>query len=145
MRLDPDNPVVQLCVDGMQAEAAGELDTARELFQQAWDARLDDVDACVAAHYLARRQTTAEDVLLWNQRALDHANAAGDERVRGFYPSLYLNMGWSCEQLGRSGEAQRWYVLAAGALEELDGGDAAYGEVVRDGVVAGLRRLAAAG
>lgn len=142
MQLDPENPVVALCVEGMQAEAAGELDVAREYFQQAWDARLDDVDACVAAHYVARQQTSADDVLLWNRRALHHAEAAGRERLAGFYPSLYLNMGWSHEQLDQPREARHWYVLAAGALEEL--GDDAYGDVVRDGVLRGLQRLGAA-
>lgn len=143
VKLDPDNPVVQLCSEGMQAEAQGDLDMARELFQQAWDARLDDVDACVAAHYVARHQTTAADVLLWNERALEHADAVGDERVRGFYPSLYLNLGWAHEQLERPREAQRFYVLAAGAQEEL--GDDAYGDVVRDGVRRGLQRIAGVG
>lgn len=141
--MDPDNPVVRLCAEGMQAEGRGDLEAAKALFEQAWEARDDDYDASVAAHYVARHQESAADVLLWNERALEHADAVGDERVRGFYPSLYLNLGWAHEQLERPREAQRFYVLAAGAQEEL--GDDAYGDVVRDGVRRGLQRIAGVG
>ncbi len=43
---------------------------------------------------------TPNNVYAWNQRALDHANAVSDDRVKEFYPSLYLNMGQSFELLG---------------------------------------------
>jgi len=48
--MDPENPVVRLCVKGMQAESEGRAEAARALFRQAWDARGDDYEACVAAH-----------------------------------------------------------------------------------------------
>src|SRR3712207_4675760 len=106
--MDPDNPVVRLCAEGMQAEFARRPDDARALFQQAWEARRSDYDACVAAHFLARQQPTPEDALLWNRRALDHAAAVEDEaEVRGFYPSLYLNLAHSHEMLGALEEARR--------------------------------------
>jgi hypothetical protein len=44
---------------------------------------------------------------------LNHANAVTDERVKEFYPSLYLNMGQAYENLGNPVEAQRYYKLAA--------------------------------
>jgi tetratricopeptide (TPR) repeat protein len=140
--MHPDNPVVALCAQGMQAEAEGDLDAAGALFEQAWEARSDDFEACVAAHYVARHQTTAVGVLEWNRRALEHADAVGDERVAGFYPSLYLNLGWAHEQLDEPREARRFYVLAAGSAEEL--ADYSYGDMVRGGVAAGLQRIAGA-
>ena len=111
--MDLDNPVIQLCVQGTQAEFRGEIDLARTLYQQAWAAAQDDFEACVAAHYVARHQESPEQRLHWNQIALDRANAVRDGRVQAFYPSLYLNMGQSYELLGSADEAQRYYALAA--------------------------------
>jgi hypothetical protein len=50
--MNPDNPVVRLCAEGMNAEGEGRPDEAKRLFQQAWDESTDDFQACVAAHYL---------------------------------------------------------------------------------------------
>jgi tetratricopeptide (TPR) repeat protein len=111
--MDLTNPVMQLCIEGTQAEFRGQIDKARSLYQRAWAAAQDDFDACVAAHYMARHQDDPEKRLYWNQMALERANAAADERVREFYPSLYLNMGRSYELLGDQDAAQRYYDLAA--------------------------------
>lgn len=111
--MDLNNPVVKLCAEGTRAEFAGRTDDARNLFMQAWEASKDDYDACVAAHYVARYQTSPQDTLHWNQEALARADAVGDDRVRSFYPSLYLNMGHSHEVLGNQAEARRYYELAA--------------------------------
>ena len=67
----------------------------------------------VAAHYVARHQPHPEDVLHWNQVALDCAIAVGDESVESIYPSLYVNLGSSYEVLGQQSEARRYYDLAA--------------------------------
>jgi hypothetical protein len=113
MNMDPDNPVVKLCIEGTQAEFAGRIGEARILYIQAWKASRDDYEACIAAHYVARYQDSPEETLRWNQEALNRADAVRDERVREFYPSLYLNMGSSFEALGNQVEAQRYYDLAA--------------------------------
>ena len=139
--MDPENQVVTLCVAGMQAEQAGRLEDARRLFARAWAAHQDPYEACIAAHYVARHQEEAASVLHWNQLALDYADAVGDERVAGFYPSLYLNLGWSHEQLGNWMEAQRYYDLAAEGVDLLPAGS--YREVVAQGVAAGRERLGA--
>jgi tetratricopeptide (TPR) repeat protein len=110
--------VIRLCIEGTRAEFEGRVRDARTLYLRAWEAAQDDYEACVAAHYVARHQERPEDELRWNQEALARANAAcaepgGEERVRSFYPSLYLNMGHSYERLGDQAEAQRYYGLAA--------------------------------
>lgn len=64
--IDIDNQVVKLCVEGMQAEAEGRFADARTCFEQAWDVRQNDFDACIAAHYMARHQDTLERILHWN-------------------------------------------------------------------------------
>jgi hypothetical protein len=111
--MDLDNPVIQLCVEGTQAEFRGEIDTACALYAQAWEAAEDDFEACVAAHYVARHQADPLQRLHWNQVALDRANAVGDSRVVEFYPSLFMTMGQSFELLGNQEEARRYYALAA--------------------------------
>jgi hypothetical protein len=137
--MNPDNPIVKLCVEGMQAEGAGRPDDARALFTQAWDACTDDWEACIAAHYLARHQPTPEDTLRWNQEALDRAKLVTDDRVHGFFPSLYLNLGHSHEQFGTLAEARRFYGLAAAESAALP--EDRYGGIVRQGVENGRRRV----
>jgi tetratricopeptide (TPR) repeat protein len=111
--MDLNNPVVKLCADGTRAEFEGRLDDARSLFMQAWKESKDNYDACVAAHYVARHQESPQDTLHWNQEALARADGVGDDRVRSFYPSLYVNLGHSYEVLGHQAEAKRYYQLAA--------------------------------
>jgi hypothetical protein len=130
------NPVVQLCAQGMMTG-----DPA--LFEQAWEARSDDFDACVAAHYLARHQPDPAAALEWNLRALGHADAAGAERVRGFYPSLHLNLAKAYEDAGDLAAAARHYELAGEAARELP--DDGYSAMIRRGVGSGRARVAAAG
>ena len=110
--MDLSNPVIQLCINGTRAEFEHRIDEARVLYQQAWEAHTDDYDACIAAHYVARFQDSAEEYLRWNQLALKHANAVNDGRVKDFYPSLYLSLGRSYELVGDQSEAQRYYDLA---------------------------------
>jgi hypothetical protein len=140
--MDPDNPVVKLCAQGMEAELAGRPVEARDLFVRAWEARRDDYDACVAAHFVARHQPTPEETLRWNQEALDRAGAVGGDRVSGFYPSLYLNLGHSHEQMGALDEARRCYALAAACAGTLPPGP--YTDTVRDGITRGQARVAPA-
>ena len=111
--IDPQNPIIQLCIAGTQAEFQGQVEQARELYLQAWQLAGDDYEACIAAHYLARFQDNPAETLRWNREALRRAEAVEYERVASFYPSLYLNMGHSHELLGEQAEAEKYYALAA--------------------------------
>jgi hypothetical protein len=113
MKMNLNNPVIQLCMEGSRAEFEHRLEDARALYQQAWEARTDDYEACIAAHYVARFQESPEESLRWNRLALMYADAVYDERVKDFHPSLYLNLGQAHELLGEPVEAQRYYNLAA--------------------------------
>jgi hypothetical protein len=119
--MDLENPVIKFCVEGTQAEFQGQIDKARSLYQQAWEAVQNDYDACIAAHYMARHQENLNDRLSWNQLALDRANLVKDGSIQDFYPSLYLNMGQSFELLGNDVEAKRYFDLAAnlGAIHRM--------------------------
>jgi tetratricopeptide (TPR) repeat protein len=138
--IDPADPVVGLCAAGMQAEGAGDIDAARSLFEQAWDTATTEYQGCIAAHYMARNQRDPADTLKWNERCLTLANAVGDESVAGFYPSAYLNIGSTLEQLGRWQAAEEAYVEAEEVLSRL--GDDGYGRLVRDAVARGRARVA---
>jgi hypothetical protein len=110
--MDAENPVIRLCVAVTRSEFAGNLQEARNLAWLAWQARTDDYEACIAAHYVARYQESKHEVLRWNQRALEHARAANDGSCEAFYPSLYLNLGRAYENLGDEVAAQLYYTLA---------------------------------
>jgi hypothetical protein len=123
--MDFDNPVIQLCIEGTQAEFFGQVDRARILYQKAWGSVRDDFDACVAAHYMARQQVDPNDIFHWNQLALQKALSLTDHRAVSFLPSLYLNMGQSYELLGNMEEANRYYELASdlGVLHQMNGNE----------------------
>jgi hypothetical protein len=138
--VDPDNPVVKLCVAGMQAEGRGDFENARTHFSEAWKKASDDFERCIAAHYVARHQATPEETLRWNETALECAVAVGGARVADFYPSLFLNLGHSHEKLGNRAAAKRFYDLAAARADQLP--TDRYGKIVRDGAAAGKNRMA---
>jgi hypothetical protein len=141
--MDPDNPVVRLCAAAFAFGRHARGADAKALFEQAWEASRDDFEACIAAHYVARHQATPEATFEWNERALHRAQAAGDERARDFFPSLYLNYAHSLERLGRTHEACTYYGLAAERLDALPPGG--YAQLVRGGVTAGQRRTRSGG
>lgn len=138
--MDPNNPIVKLCVEGMQAEAAGKAAEARLLFIKAWEQKQNDFEACIAAHYVARHQESPQDTLTWNQIALDWATRLEGEEIDTFYPSLCLNLGKSHEDMGNLQTARKYYELAASAASAL--AQNRYGNTVRDAIARGLHRVA---
>jgi tetratricopeptide (TPR) repeat protein len=137
---DPENIVVQLCAQGMQAEAEGRDVRARDLFLQAWEAAEDDYDACIAAHYLARHQPTPQETLRWNQECLTQADKVGDERVRGFYASLHGNMARAHRDLGQIEQAGEHFESAAKHIDDVPAGP--HQQWLRYRIAAGLRATA---
>ena len=113
--MDPTNPVVVLCAAGMEREGVPE--EARPLFEQAWEARRDDWDASVAAHFLARHQPTAEATLHWNAVAVRHAELVGDGRANEMFASLYLNL---ADSYANTGDVKSAVAAIETALERLE-------------------------
>jgi hypothetical protein len=138
--IDPENQVVRYCAEGMEREQEGRHEEASRLFMLAWDQSKDAFERSIAAHYVARHQTTPERTLHWNQESLISADAVGDDRVRDFYPSLYLNLGKSHEDLGNLKEARRFYALAADRIGCLP--ESPLADTVRRGVMNGMKRTA---
>lgn len=113
----------------------GDTSAAMELFEQAWAARQDDYDACIAAHFLARHQPTVDATLHWNLVAARHAEAVSDGRAREFMASLYLNLGDASLKAGDAAMALDATARArVGLLDVPEGG-------YRDFVEYGIRRL----
>jgi hypothetical protein len=98
--IDLNNQVIKLCIEGTQAEFRGERDRARELYQKAWEAATDDFEACISTYYLGHREDDPERKLNWDLIGLEKAKSCGDDTVKEFIPSLYLNLGRSLELLG---------------------------------------------
>lgn len=133
--IDPTNPVVALCAEGMAVE--GTPAAARRLFERAWAARRDDYDAAIAAHFLARCQPTPEETLYWSALAVRHAEAVSDGRAAGFLASLYLNLGDAQANAGDVEAAAASARRAAGRLAAVAPGG------YREFVALGIRRLGA--
>jgi hypothetical protein len=140
MLFEMDNPVTQLCAAGMQVD--GEPAKALALFEQAWAARRDDLDASIAAHFVARHQATPRAALEWNARALQHADAVTDGRAATLLPSLCLNL---AESFRLETQLDRAEALAHRGLRSLDQlpADGGYGAFVRAGLERLLHRLRA--
>ena len=133
--IDPTNPVVALCAEGMAME--GTPAEARRLFEQAWAIRRDDYDAAIAAHFIARHQLTPADVLHWNALAVRHAEAVPNGRAAELMASLYLNLGDAHANLGDVAAGAEAVRRAADHLAALPPGG------YREFVAMGIRRLAA--
>ena len=138
MEIDPNNVVVKLCADGIAAEMGGRAEEAGALYEKAWKACTDAYERCMAAHYVARIQETPQERLRWNQEALRYAGEVDREKVLTFYPSLYLNVGKSHEDVGDNDQARRFYQLAADGAAGLSEGKLT--DMVRRGAAEGLKR-----
>lgn len=139
--IDPANPVVALCAEGMAAE--GTPEEARRLFERAWSVRRDDYDAAVAAHFLARHQPTLAETLRWNALAVWHAERVADGRTAAFLASLYLNLGDAQANVGETAPAAASARRAEGHLATVPPGG--YRELVALGVRRLLARVTVAG
>ncbi|MEV5954457.1 hypothetical protein AB0M11_11885 [Streptomyces sp. NPDC051987] len=115
---------------------AGDREEARRRLLDLW-AEIGEHGAplhrCTLAHYLADTQDDPSDELAWDLRALSAAEGAAG--LRGFYPSLHLNLAADYVKLGRTEAARSHLRRARGAATAL--GDDGYG----DGVRAAISRL----
>jgi len=139
MEIDHNNAIVQLCAEGIMTEGEGKISEAHQLYQQAWNSARDDFEKFTAAHYLARTQTDPLENLKWNEVALNHALILNNGISEMCYPSLYLNVGKSYEDIGNIAEALKNYQLALNYIDKLpsDG----YGKMIGSGIEAGLKRV----
>ncbi len=112
MEFSPFNPVVKLCLQGMEMEEKGMPDEAAKLFLEAWDIATNDSEKFLAAHYLARCQKTVFERLNWLDAALESALKVNHNAVQSALPSLYLNIAKCYEDLGNVDNAKIYSDLA---------------------------------
>lgn len=119
----------------------GDREEARSRFGRLWSeigVSGDALHRCTVAHYMADTQDEAEDELLWDLRALAAADGLDDARVarhdtavavRGFYPSLHLNLAADYLKLRRGAAARDHLARARAATDAL--ADDGYGNGIR--------------
>ncbi|MYR57810.1 hypothetical protein GTY54_16750 [Streptomyces sp. SID625] len=136
----------------MALQHAGDADGARRRFTEIWEEIAPDGDPfhrCVLAHYMADLQQDPQDELDWDLRALDAAASVTDDRarqhdsslaIRGFYPSLHLNLAADFHRLGDTSRARTHLAQAREHLDALH--DDGYGQGIRSAVQRLADRLA---
>lgn len=139
MEFNPENRIVKLCAEGMQAEGQGQPEIAKRLFQEAWDYSTTDFEKFTAAHFVARHQPTTEDKLNWDLIALESAMNITDVNMNASYPSLYLNIGKCYEELADFIRAKENYERAYAHIDFLP--ENGYGKMIRSGILSALQRI----
>ncbi|MCU1687021.1 MAG: hypothetical protein JWQ81_7760 [Amycolatopsis sp.] len=136
---------------GIELRTLGEREAARTLFAEVWAEIGPEGDAlhrCALAHSMADVQDDPREELRWDLLALDAADSVTDDRVheagvagsvRGFYPSLHLNLGEVYRKLGDAEKAMDHLVLGGAAVDAL--GDDGYGRMITGGLDALATRL----
>ena len=90
---DWSNPVLAAVGRGAQAEMTGDREGACAAYTEAWNVAKDDLERCIAAHFVPRMIDDPRDKLRWNEDALRYAAAVGDDRTMGFFASLHASVG----------------------------------------------------
>ena len=139
MQFDPDNNIIQLCVKGMDMEAAHKPDEAKRLFIQAWNEASNNFEKFTAAHYVARQQHSVQDKLMWDQKALEYALKIENDNMAANYSSLYLNIAKCYEDLNDTANAQKNYNTALSYTDHLP--DNSYGQMIKSGIEKGIKRV----
>ncbi|OLT12570.1 hypothetical protein BJF78_24250 [Pseudonocardia sp. CNS-139] len=123
---------------------AGERDAAAAAFAEVWAEVGEDGDplhVVTLAHYMADVQDDPRAELEWDLRALRAAERLTDGRaqehhaalsVRGFLPSLHLNLAADHTKLGDRDAALRHLAAAEAAVPAL--ADDGYGRMIRGGI-----------
>ncbi|MCY3713422.1 MAG: tetratricopeptide repeat protein [Gemmatimonadetes bacterium] len=94
---------VRLLIErGRTFNSAGDTDSARPLFKEAWELAQqagEDYHAVDAAHMLGICEP-ADASLMWNNRAMAAAETSDDPRAREWLGPLYNNTGWTYHDRG---------------------------------------------
>lgn len=139
-----DDKTMKRIEEAMSMQHAGDLDGAGQRFTEIWQEITPNGDPfhrCVLAHYMADLQQDPQDELAWDLRALEAAASVTDDRakqhdaslaIRGFYPSLHLNLAADFHKLGDTTQARTHLTQAQEHLNALN--DDAYGHGIRSAI-----------
>lgn len=112
MEFNPNNPVIQRCMQGMGMEEQGQHNEAGKIFMQAWDEAGNDFEKYIAAHFVARHQKNSSDKLKWLNTCLEFALKVNSHTTQGALPALYLTIAKCYEELNEPGNAKKNQELA---------------------------------
>ncbi len=119
MEFNPNNNIIQRCIQGIDMEEKGKPGDAGSLFLQAWNEATNDFEKYIAAYYVARHQKDVADKLKWLETSLQYALKIGNDSVNGAYPSLYLNIAKCYEELNDFDYAKKNYELSISSRDNL--------------------------
>lgn len=112
MEFSPFNPVVKLCLQGMEMEQQNQQEKALHFFTQAWEEASNDFEKFLAAHYIARRQQLPVEQKAWLETALNHVLKVNDNAATSALPSLYQKLSDCCQALAETEKAREYENLA---------------------------------
>lgn len=112
MELNPANPIVQLCLQGMAMEEKNEAASAEQIFLHAWGEASSDFEKFLAAYYVARVQVEVANRLKWYETALQHALAANSDSAGSALPSLHDNISRCYAEIGDTENAEKHIATA---------------------------------
>nr|WP_018628150.1 NAD(+)--rifampin ADP-ribosyltransferase [Niabella aurantiaca] len=119
MEFNPNSPVIQLCMQGMDTAEKGQCEAADKLFMQAWNEARNDFEKFIAAHFIARYRQDALGKLQWLRTALQHGLSADSDAVKSALPSLYAVMAQCYKDLGDADNERKYHESAISAGEQL--------------------------
>lgn len=150
--MSTEDRTTQRIESAMALQHGGDIDGARQRFTEIWKEIAPDGDPfhrCVLAHYMADLQQDPQEAPDWDMRALEAAASVTGDRarrhdsslaIRGFYPSLYLNLAADFHRLGDVPQARTHLAQAQDHLDALH--DDGYGQGIRSAVQRLADRLA---
>ena len=112
MEFNPNNLIVQRCLQGMALEEKGLPRDAASVFLQAWNEATNDFEKFLAAYYLARHQQTVSGKLKWLQTTLDLALKLNDDAVKAAFAALYERMAECYQELNDPDNAHKYFEIA---------------------------------
>lgn len=115
MQFDPNNNIIQLCLNGLSQKETGNSADADKIFLQAWNEATNDFEKFTAAYFMARNQNEIADKLNWYETSLLFAMKQSDLSAQTALPFLYDQIAKCYEQLGEIDSARRNAALAKAA------------------------------
>ncbi len=116
MEFNPNNAVIQLCMQGIAMNEKGDFEKAGQLFAQAWNDAANNFEKFISAYYMARHQNNTDGKLTWLQLALQLAIELDNAVAKGALPSIYTDIVKCYQTLGNEENAAHYEQLAQSAI-----------------------------
>lgn len=118
MEFDPNNTIIQLCMQGLNLEEKEQPDEAAAVFFKAWNEATNDFEKFIASWYVARLQQKVSGRLEWYETALHLALKVNNEVVKGALSLLYSNLAKCYEEIGDFDKAEKHTEFALTSVDQ---------------------------